>query len=215
MREFARQLDVAGFVCQAPRGGCTEPPPAVSQLKAAVFNCRPWRAHRPSAAAIVHGWKPHRTPGNWKLRASFAKSPCGGCDQPPPAVSQVKAAVFNCRPCRGPTPLRPRPPPVGGNRTERPATKSCGLRLPSPLAGAAINRPGGFASEGRSFQLQAAPSPTSSAAPPPVGGNCTKRPATKSCGLRLPSPLAGATPFCLVFYSLLYPRCPSFFNPLP
>jgi len=137
---------------------------------------------RPSAAPIVRGWKPHRTPGNWTLRASLAMPPCGGWVEPPPAVSPhrrpqfstagrltphpsphgtgarmrggvfplsplpnlgegrgqgewgegpnrawrfrlSKAAVFNCRPLRGPPPPRPRPPPVGGSRTERPATK--------------------------------------------------------------------------------------------
>ena len=80
----ARQLEVAGFACQAPSRG-------------------------------LHPTAP------------------GGFAPP-------KAAVSNCRPYRAP-PLRPRrPAPVGGNRTERPATESCGLHLPSPLAGAAINR---------------------------------------------------------------------------
>ncbi len=134
----------------------------------------------------------------------------------------------------------------------RPATGSCGLRLQSPRQGAAPNRPGGFAIEGRSFQLPAASGPHALgrghhpwaesaqdarqldvagficqapsrglrltalggfasegrsfqllAAPGPiapgprpssVGGNRTERPATGSCGLRLPSPLTGATP---------------------
>jgi len=38
-------------------------------------------------------------------------------------------------------------------------TQPCGLHLPSPLTGAASNRPGGFATEGRSFQLPAVSGP--------------------------------------------------------
>ncbi len=71
-------------------------------------------------------------------------SPLRGLRRTALAVSQAKAAVFNCWPCRGPTAPRPRPSSVGGNRTKRPATGSCGLHLPSPLAGAAPNRPRRF-----------------------------------------------------------------------
>jgi len=49
---------------------------------------------------------------------------------------------------------------MGGSRTKRPATGRCGLHLPSPLPGAAPNRPRGFATEGRSFQLLAVSCPT-------------------------------------------------------
>jgi len=59
-----RQLEVAGFICKAPWRGLHPTAPAVSQLKAAVSNCRPPQAPTPSAAPSVHGWKPHRTPGN-------------------------------------------------------------------------------------------------------------------------------------------------------
>jgi len=96
-------------------------------------------AQRPPAAASVRGWNPHRTPGNWKLRASLAKPPSGGCTQPPPAVSPPEGRSFQLPAVSRPTSFG-RPASVGGIRTERPATGSCGLHLPSPLAGAAINR---------------------------------------------------------------------------
>jgi len=88
----------------------------------------------------------------------------------------------------------PRPPPMGGSRTERPATGPRGLHLPTPLAGTATNRPRGFATEGRSFDCRPLPSPTAPRPrrPSPVGGGRTKRPAPRRCGLRLQSPLAGA-----------------------
>jgi len=53
----------------------------------------------------------------------------------------VKAAVFNCRPYRAPLPLGRGRRTGAENRTKRPATRRCGLRLPSPLTGAASNRP--------------------------------------------------------------------------
>ncbi len=41
------------------------------------FDGRPWRGPTPAAAAIVRGWKPHKTPGTSTLRASLAKPPAG------------------------------------------------------------------------------------------------------------------------------------------
>jgi len=95
---------------------------------------------RPLAASIIRGWKPHRTPGNWTLRASLAKPPHGGCTEPPPAVSPHEGRSFQLQAVSGSNALRPRPSSVGGSRTERPATGRHGLRLLSPLPGAAINR---------------------------------------------------------------------------
>jgi len=184
-----------GLRLPSPLAGATPNRPGGFATEGRSFQLPAAPGPTPSAASIVRGWKPHKTPGNWTLRASFAKPPGGGCDQPPPAVSQLKAAVFTCRPCWAQRPW-PRPPSVGGSRTERPATGSCGLRLPSPLRGLRLTAPGGFAStEGRSFQLPAVLGPNAlRPSPPSVGGSRTKRPATGSCGLHLPSPLTGAAP---------------------
>jgi len=74
----ARQLEVAGFVCKAPWRGCDQPPPAVSPHRRPQFSTAGrTEPHCSLAAAIVRGWKPHRTPGNWKLRASLAKPLAG------------------------------------------------------------------------------------------------------------------------------------------
>ena len=71
------------------------------------------------------------------------KAPLRGCAQPPRGFA-IEGRSFQLPAVPGPNALRPRPSPVGGSRTERPATKSCGLRLQSPLAGAATNRPRRF-----------------------------------------------------------------------
>jgi len=153
--------------------------PAVLQPKAAVFNCRPLRGPTPPGSARrTEAGSPCQTPGNWTLRASSAKPPPGGCDQPPrrfrirrpqfPTAGRSGATLPLGRLIPHPSPFGtpwPRPPPVGGNRTERPATGRCGLHLPSPLAGAGRNRPRRFRfTEGRSFQLEAVSAPTPSAA---------------------------------------------------
>jgi len=66
-----------GLRLQSPLAGLAGTALAVSQVKAAVFNGRPYRGQRPLAAPSVRRWKSHKTPGNWTLRASFAKPPRG------------------------------------------------------------------------------------------------------------------------------------------
>jgi len=70
----------------APGGFATEG--RSFQLPAVSGPNAPGRARRTGAGS------PCKTPGNWKLRASFAKPPCGGCDQPPPALSPQRRPQF-------------------------------------------------------------------------------------------------------------------------
>ena len=136
----ARQLDVAGFICQAPLRGLKGTAPGGFATEGRSFELPAVPRPTPLAAAIVRGWKPHRTPGNWTLRASSAKPPAGA------AINRLGGFATEGRSFQRPavsshTALRPRPPPVGGSHTERPATGSCGLRLPSPLRGLRLTAP--------------------------------------------------------------------------
>ncbi len=135
----------------------------------------------------------HRNDGRWGRGDFICKAPLRGLRPTAPAVSPHEGRSFQLPAAPGPNALRPRPSPVGGSRTKRPATGRCGLRLPSPLTGAASNRPRWFRpTEGRSFQRPAAPSHTASwPRPSSVGGNRAERPATGRCGLHLPSPCRG------------------------
>jgi len=64
---------------------------------------------------------------------------------------------FQLQAVSGPIAPWPRPSSVGGNRTKRPATRSCGLHLPSPLTGAAINRPWRFRNRRPQFSTAGPP----------------------------------------------------------
>ncbi len=178
-----------------PDGGYTEPP----------RRFRKWRpqfstAGRPGATLpLGRGQRPWveaaQNVRQLEVAGFVCQAPWRGLQLTAPGGFATEGRSFQRPAVAGPNALRPRSAFVGGSRTERPATGRCGLHLPSPLTGAALNRPGGFATEGRSFQLQAAsraqrPRPR----PASVGGSRTKRPATGRCGLRLPSPLAGAAP---------------------
>jgi len=188
----ARQLDVAGFVCKAPSRGLVGTAPGGFASGGRSFQLPAVPGPPPFGCARRVGREIAQNARQLDVAGFICKAPSRGLAGTALAVSQVKAAVFNGRPYRGQRP-RPRPSPVGGSRTKRPATGRCGLRLPSPLAGATPNRPGGFASEGRSFQLPAASGPIAPwPRPSSVGGSRTERPATGRCGLRLQSPLTGA-----------------------
>jgi len=172
----ARQLDVAGSASPAPSRGLVRTAPAVSPHRRPQFPTA-GRLQGPTspAAAIARGWEPHRTPGNWTLRASSAKPPDGGCAQPPLAVSQAKAAVSNSRPSRGLTPLAVasvrgwKPHRTPGNWKLRASSAKPPPRLrPTALAVSPH--------EGRSFQLPAVPRPTSLAASSVRGWKLRKTP---------------------------------------
>jgi len=139
-------------------------------------------AQRPSPAATARGWEPHETPGNWTLRAPFAKPPAGTAINRPRRFRR-RRPQFSTAGRPGAQRPRPRPAFVGGSRTKPPGG---GCAQPPPAVSP---------HEGRSFQLQAVSGPTAPRPrPSPVGGNRTKRPATGRCGLHLQSPLAGAAP---------------------
>jgi len=100
----ARQLEVAGFICQAPlRGLVVNRPRRFRPTEGRSFQLLAVPSPTPSPAAIVREWKSHKTPGNWTSRASLAK-PLTGLAGTAPAVSQVEAAVSNCRPYRAQRP---------------------------------------------------------------------------------------------------------------
>jgi len=62
-------------------------------------------------------------------------------------------------------------PPKTGSRTKRPATGRCGLRLPSPLTGAATNRPRRFRTRRPQFSTAGCPIPH----PSPLGTGARMR----------------------------------------
>jgi len=160
--------------------------------KAAVSNCRPPPSH-PAPGRARRPWvETAQNARHWKLRASFAMPPGGGCDQPPQAVSPHEGRSFQLQAVTGPNALgRGRRPWVEAAQNAR-QLDVAGFVCQAPLRGLRLTAPDGFATEGRSFELPAASGPNAPRPrPPSVGGSRTERPATGSCGLRLPSPLAG------------------------
>ena len=100
------------------------------------------------------------SPGNWKLRASFAKPPNGGYPQPPLAVSQVKAAVSTAGRIRATLPLgRGHRPWVEIAQNAR-QLDVAGFACQAPWRGLRLTAPAVPPLEGRSFQLLAAPRPS-------------------------------------------------------
>jgi len=213
MREFARQLDVAGFICKAPsRGLRLTAPGGFAPPKAAVFNCRPYRGPLPLGRGHRPWVEVAQNARQLDVAGFACQAPSRGLRPTAPGGFAPRRPQFPTAGRVGAQRPRPRPSFVGGNCTERPATGSCGLHLPSPRTGAATNRPGGFASEGRSFQPPAVPGPTPLAAAivrgwkshetpgnwklrasfaKPPGGGCTQPPPAVSPHRRPQFPTAG------------------------
>jgi len=140
----ARQLKVAGFTCKAPCRGLRPTAPGGFATEGRSFQL-PAASSPTFLGRTHHSWvKIAQNARQLKVAGFVCQAPCGGCDEPPPAVSPHRRPQFPTAGRPGAQRPRPRPPPVGGDRTKRPATRSCGLRLPSPLAGAAMNRPPRF-----------------------------------------------------------------------
>ena len=182
----ARQLEVAGFICQAPWRGLRRTALAVSPLEGRSFQL----PAAPGPTPFGHGQRPWveiaQNARQLEVAGFICKAPLRGLRLTAPGgFAPPKAAVFNCRPCRAQHP-RPRPSSVGGNRTKRPATGSCGLHLQSPPAGAAINRPRRFRlPKAAVFNCRPSRGPTPSAAAIVRGWKSHKTPGNWT--LRAPS----------------------------
>jgi len=169
----------------APGGFATEG--RSFQLPAAPGPNALGRGHRPWVEAAQNARQ-------LDVAGSACQAPCRGLRLTAPGGFASRRPQFPTAGRSGPHCPWPRPAPVGENRTKRPATGRCGLRLQSPLPGLRPTAPGGFATEGRSFQLPAVPRPTPPAAAIARGWKLHRTPGNWTLRAPLAKPPCGAIP---------------------